>query len=164
MRGCGVTKWRSRATRLLQSQITPKSKCSPPRRCPSLVAATSSLLVQRLQASVTSVLLPPLVHISLRRRPAVHRYRSAGKDHGGAERGGGPAVLSPGWRRSDDTGGGCGAALGCGRSAMCARAHRRCSSVRPTRLRFAGLATRRLILLPAPSYPRRSSSLSQIGR
>jgi hypothetical protein len=31
MRGCGVTKWRSRATRLLQSQITPRLLCASPR-------------------------------------------------------------------------------------------------------------------------------------
>jgi hypothetical protein len=31
MRGCGVTKWRSRATRLLQSQITPHSPPTPKR-------------------------------------------------------------------------------------------------------------------------------------
>ena len=133
----------------------------------SSVAATS-LLVQRLQAPVWLLFLlpPPGPHLS---PPPPLPSSSAdtvalGRDHtGAATRGGGPAVLSPGWRRSDDTGGGgSGAALGCGRSAMCARAHRRCSSVRPTRQRSVGPATRRLI--PLPSYPWRSSSLPLADR
>jgi hypothetical protein len=116
---------------------------------------------------VASVLLPPPgPHLSPPPPPPSSAATVAlGRDHtGAAARGGGPAVLSPGWRRSDDTGGGSGAALGCGRSAMCARAHRRCSSVRPTRRRSAGPATRRLIPLPAPSYPRRSSSVPLADR
>lgn len=119
----------------------------------SLVAATSLVVPPKTPSScVASLPLPPPgPHLSPPPSPPSSADTVAlGRDHSGAARGAGPAGLSPGWRRSDDTGGGSGAALGCGRSAMCARAHRRCSSVRPTRRRFAGPAMRRLIPLSAP--------------